>query len=168
MIITVLYLRVCYYLWTRPMPGYSLTVNLNNRSVNNSSSNISSINLLLKRRKKVVKLLMIIVLAFAIFSVPFHARKLAQHYVKAYNVSSEYATMFTIFTTLFLYMNSGINPLLYMIFSKKLRTLMFDVILRPFKRNKTFNNNPNYVTNCNFNSPLNGLLPINESKSSNV
>lgn len=165
MIITILYLRVCYHLWTYPLPGYSLTVNLHNSanqsSLNDSSSNVSSIKLLLKRRKKVIKLLVIIVIAFAIFSVPFHARKLVQHYVKAYNVSSQYASMFTIFTTLFLYMNSGINPLLYMVFSKKLRKLMFEAILRLFKKMY-------YFFNCNCNTQSNGLLPMNTTKTSNV
>lgn len=158
-------MRVCHHLWTCPLPGYSLTVNLhsnaNQRSLTDSSSNVSSIKLLLKRRKKVIKLLVIIVLAFAIFSVPFHARKLVQHYVKAYNVSSQYATMFTIFTTLFLYMNSGINPLLYMFFSKKLRKLMFEAILRLFKKF-------HYFINCNCNTQSIGLLPINTTKTSNV
>jgi hypothetical protein len=125
------------------MPGYSLDANRSNSNPensqifsmsrtnnNNNLSNISSANLLLKRRKKVIKLLVVIVLAFAIFSLPFHARKLIQHYIKSYNVASKYASMFTIFTTLFLYMNSGINPLLYVIFSKKLKKMMFGLISR--------------------------------------
>jgi hypothetical protein len=153
------------------MPGYSFDTNRRisnpeNSQIsfisgtnNNNLSNISSVNLLLKRRKKVIKLLVVIVLAFAIFSLPFHARKLIQHYLKSYNVASKYASMFTIFTTLFLYMNSGINPLLYVIFSKKLRKMMFNLISRIIgicRRSKvdTNDNKRRNTQNCKHNNDM--------------
>jgi hypothetical protein len=167
----VLYSRICFHLWTSRVPGYSFDTNRSNSNPENSQissisgnndnnlSNISSVNLLLKRRKKVIKLLVVIVLAFAIFSLPFHARKLIQHYLKSYNVASKYASMFTIFTTLFLYMNSGINPLLYAIFSKKLRNMMFDLISRIIgicRRSKvhTNNNKRRNAQNCKHNDNM--------------
>ncbi|CAG2112594.1 unnamed protein product [Medioppia subpectinata] len=97
---------------------------------NNTALSESSIKLIIERRKKVIKLLITIVLAFALFSAPFHARKLAQHYLDSYDMGSDTAIMFTIFTTLLLYSNSGVNPLIYLIFSRRLRRLMIDVIMR--------------------------------------
>ena len=145
-------MRVCYHLYTSPLPGYSLQAN-RTRAGRSGPNHVgcggcsgedslceTSIKLILERRKKVIKLLITIVSAFALFSAPFHARKLAQHFVKSYKVNSDYATMFTIFTTLLLYSNSGINPLIYLIFSKKLRGLMIDAVIRLLHKTRMFHN----------------------------
>ncbi|CAG2108743.1 unnamed protein product [Medioppia subpectinata] len=90
----------------------------------------TAIKLIIERRKKVIKLLITIVLVFAVLSTPFHLRKLVQHFSPDYDVSTDMATIFTIFSTLCLYSNSAVNPLIYLIFSKKLRRLMIDVFYR--------------------------------------
>jgi len=158
-------MRICYNLWRSPLPGNSLTANRTNnacaqseeqhirynhnpidsthtRVTETKSSDTllseSAIKLIIERRKKVIKLLVTIVLAFALFCAPFHARKLAQHFVQSYEVDSNYATVFTIFTTLLLYSNSGINPIIYVIFSTKLRGLMLDAIIRLLKTTRLF------------------------------
>ena len=163
-IITVSYLRVCYHLYTSPLPGYTLQANRTRSntgqvSEGDNSLSESSINLILERRKKVIKLLITIVVVFALFSAPFHARKLAQHFIKSYNVGSDYATMFTILTTLLLYSNSGVNPLIYLIFSKKLRRLMIETVFKLLGKPgliKRYRNRPIDVHISN-----NILLPVN-------
>ncbi|CAN7939209.1 unnamed protein product [Ixodes hexagonus] len=81
----------------------------------------------LKPRRKVIRLLVAVVLCFAICNLPFHARKLWQH-SKEYNGSSTAAAILTVVTNLVLYLNSGINPFLYALFSKNFRQCMADVL----------------------------------------
>ncbi|EEC07711.1 conserved hypothetical protein [Ixodes scapularis] len=81
----------------------------------------------LKPRRKVIRLLVAVVLCFAVCNLPFHARKLWQH-SKEYNGSSTAAAILTVVTNLVLYLNSGINPFLYALFSKNFRQCMADVL----------------------------------------
>ena len=48
--------------------------------------------------------------------------------------------MLTITTILFLYMNSGVNLFIYVFFSKKLRRLMYNIILCKGKQHPNYNN----------------------------
>ncbi|KAH8031922.1 hypothetical protein HPB51_022120 [Rhipicephalus microplus] len=89
----------------------------------------------LRPRRKVIRLLVAVVLSFALCNLPFHARKLWQHWSKEYNGSSPGAAILTILTNLVLYLNSGINPFLYALFSRNFRQCMADVL---FCRNHRF------------------------------
>lgn len=80
---------------------------------------------ILSQRKKVVRLMISIACSFALLSVPFHLRKLLQHFCPQYDVASDLATIFTLATTLLLYANSAMNPIFLMCFSTKMRRLMF-------------------------------------------
>ena len=144
-VITVTYMRVCYHLYTSPLPGYSESVHrtrVTGQIENNhpeycgcsgeNSMHQGAIKLILDRRKKVIKLLITIVVVFAVLNTPFHVRELVENYYPGYPVHTNKATMVTIFTTLLLYSNSGINPLIYFIFSKKLRHLMIEAVVRFF------------------------------------
>ncbi|KAH6922633.1 hypothetical protein HPB50_017442 [Hyalomma asiaticum] len=89
----------------------------------------------LRPRRKVIRLLVAVVFSFALCNLPFHARKLWQHWSKEYNGSSPGAAILTVVTNLVLYLNSGINPFLYALFSKNFRQCMADVL---FCRNHRF------------------------------
>ena len=92
-------------------------------------------NHVLQSRRKVIRLLVAVVLTFAFCHLPFHARKLWQNWSTTYDGTSNTSVIFTITTTLILYMNSGINPFLYAILSENFRECMVDVLL--CKRNRT-------------------------------
>ncbi|KAK8765821.1 hypothetical protein V5799_031577 [Amblyomma americanum] len=89
----------------------------------------------LRPRRKVIRLLVAVVFSFALCNLPFHARKLWQHWSKEYNGSSTAAAILTVVTNLVLYMNSGMNPFLYALFSRNFRQCMADVL---FCRNHRF------------------------------
>ncbi|GIY03176.1 trissin receptor [Caerostris darwini] len=91
-------------------------------------------NHVLKSRRKVIRLLVSVVLTFAFCHLPFHARKLWQNWSPGYDGTSNSSVIFTITTTLILYMNSGINPFLYAILSENFRASMVDVILCKLNR----------------------------------
>ncbi|GBM17742.1 Trissin receptor [Araneus ventricosus] len=91
-------------------------------------------NHVLKSRRKVIRLLVSVVLTFAFCNLPFHARKLWQNWSPGYDGTSNTSVIFTITTTLILYMNSGINPFLYAILSENFRASMVDVILCKLNR----------------------------------
>lgn len=86
---------------------------------------------ILAQRRQVIKLMISLVLSFALLSAPFHIRKLAQHFYPAYDVASNAATIATLATTLLLYFNSAMNPLLYLCFSSRIRSLMKRVLTNP-------------------------------------
>ncbi|XP_055928045.1 trissin receptor-like [Argiope bruennichi] len=86
-------------------------------------------NHVLQSRRKVIRLLVSVVLTFAFCNLPFHARKLWQNWSPDYDGTSANSSIFTIVTTLILYMNSGINPLLYAILSENFRASMLDIIM---------------------------------------
>src|SRR6218665_1271143 len=95
------------------------------------NSGASQIEKVLAQRRQVIKLMISLVLSFALLSAPFHIRKLAQHYYSDYDVASNAATITTLATTLLLYFNSAMNPLLYICFSSRIRALMSRVVMNP-------------------------------------
>ncbi|XP_067136204.1 trissin receptor [Centruroides vittatus] len=97
----------------------------------------------LRIRKRVIRLLVIVVLAFAISNLPFHARKLWQGWSSSFKGTTYSSFTFTIVTTLIFYMNSGINPIIYAFMSMNFRKCMVDVLLcrvvKGLPRNKAIN-----------------------------
>lgn len=83
----------------------------------------------LRARRKVIRLLVAVVLGFAVCNLPFHARKFYQYWSSRYDGTSRSAVTMTIVTTLILYMNSIINPILYAFLSDNFRKSMKDVLL---------------------------------------
>lgn len=172
LIITVLYFIICLRLWTsKVIITYKEELNKKcfedsieeteviseisaKNSINSSTfrKNNSSIIIddrrvrnksILKIRKRVIRLLVIVVLAFAISNLPFHARKLWQGWSPSFRGTSYSSFTLTIVTTLIFYMNSGINPIIYAFMSKNFRQSMIDVLFcrikRGFPKNKAIN-----------------------------
>ncbi|XP_050030735.1 trissin receptor-like [Dermacentor andersoni] len=83
----------------------------------------------LRARRKVIRLLVAVVLGFAVCNLPFHARKFYQYWSSSYEGASRSAVSLTIATTLVLYMNSFINPILYAFLSDNFRRSMKDVLM---------------------------------------
>ncbi|KAH7976545.1 hypothetical protein HPB52_016110 [Rhipicephalus sanguineus] len=83
----------------------------------------------LRARRKVIRLLVAVVLGFAVCNLPFHARKFYQYWSSNYEGASRSAVSLTIATTLVLYMNSFINPILYAFLSDNFRRSMKDVLM---------------------------------------
>ncbi|ODM87139.1 Galanin receptor type 3 [Orchesella cincta] len=82
----------------------------------------------LQSRRKIVRMLIVVVLAFAVCHLPFHARKIWQYMSSSYQGGSVFSQVFTPLTFLIMYANSGINPLLYAFMSKKFRTSFSDLL----------------------------------------
>ncbi|XP_064486718.1 trissin receptor-like [Ornithodoros turicata] len=96
----------------------------------------------LRARRKVIRLLVAVVLGFAVCNLPFHARKFYQYWSSRYDGASHSAVTTTIATTLVLYMNSFINPILYAFLSDNFRKSMKDVLLcRAGKRIRRLSSN---------------------------
>lgn len=72
----------------------------------------------LRARRRVIRMLTILVLAFAVCNLPFHARKMWQYWSSQYDGTSSFSSLFTPITFLCTYTNSLINPLLYAFLSK--------------------------------------------------
>ena len=87
------------------------------RNVKKNSHYRSSKNIL-KARRRVIRMLTMVVLAFAICNLPFHARKMWQYWSTQYDGTSSFSSLFTPITFLCTYCNSLINPLLYAFLSK--------------------------------------------------
>ncbi|XP_013776225.1 trissin receptor-like [Limulus polyphemus] len=83
---------------------------------------------IINARRKVVRLLLAVVLSFALCNLPFHARKLWQYWSPNFNGGTKESVFITIGTTLLLYFNSGINPILYAFLSNNFRNSMKDVL----------------------------------------
>ncbi|KAJ8952524.1 hypothetical protein NQ318_003320 [Aromia moschata] len=81
----------------------------------NSSQNV------LRARRGVIKMLIIVVCAFALCNLPFHARKMWQYWSSNYHGDTNFSALFTPLTFLSTYFNSGVNPLLYAFLSKNFR-----------------------------------------------
>lgn len=75
----------------------------------------------LRARRGVIKMLIIVVFAFAICNLPYHARKLWQYWSPHYHGQTNFSAILTPVTFLCTYFNSGINPLLYAFLSKNFR-----------------------------------------------
>ncbi|XP_028968662.1 trissin receptor [Galendromus occidentalis] len=82
----------------------------------------------LRSRRKVIRLLVIVLLCFAVCNLPFHARKLYQNWSASYDGTQLPYVVLTMSTHLILYLNSGINPFLYALFSNNFRRGMRDVL----------------------------------------
>ncbi|XP_076341094.1 LOW QUALITY PROTEIN: trissin receptor-like [Tachypleus tridentatus] len=83
---------------------------------------------IIRARRKVLRLLVAIVLCFAFCNLPFHVRKLWQYWYPYFNGTTKSSVFFTISTTLLLYFNSGINPILYAFLSENFRNSMKEVM----------------------------------------
>ncbi|KAJ3654341.1 hypothetical protein Zmor_013534 [Zophobas morio] len=91
---------------------------------NSSSTNMPNANSsqnVLAARRGVIKMLIIVVCAFAVCNLPFHARKMWQYRSADYDGGSNFSALFTPLTFLATYFNSGVNPLLYAFLSKNFR-----------------------------------------------
>lgn len=85
----------------------------------------------LQSRRRIIRMLIVVVLAFALCHLPFHARKVWQYWSPKwaqYQAGSFFSTMFTPITFLIMYANSAINPLLYAFMSKKFRMSFKDLL----------------------------------------
>ncbi|XP_066153497.1 trissin receptor-like isoform X1 [Euwallacea fornicatus] len=82
----------------------------------------------LRARKGVIRMLIIVVVAFAVCNLPFHARKMWQYWSSNYHGNSNFSAILTPLTVLCTYFNSGVNPLLYAFLSKNFRRGMREIL----------------------------------------
>lgn len=82
----------------------------------------------MEARKKVVRLLIVVILIFAVCVLPYHIRVLIMSFSSSYDSHSSRAMFVERITYLILYMNSGLNPLLYAFLSEKFRTSMKQIL----------------------------------------
>ncbi|KAF7273422.1 trissin receptor-like [Rhynchophorus ferrugineus] len=100
----------------------------------NSKQNLNLTENVLKARRGVIKMLIIIVCAFALCNLPFHARKLWQYWSPNYQGHTNFSALLTPLTFLSTYFNSGVNPLLYAFLSNNFRRGMREIILCSSKK----------------------------------
>ncbi|ENN81530.1 hypothetical protein D910_09121, partial [Dendroctonus ponderosae] len=91
------------------------------RSTNGSANNAHLTQNVLNARRGVIKMLIIVVCAFALCNLPFHARKMWQYWSPNYQGHTNFSALLTPLTFLSTYVNSGVNPLLYAFLSKNFR-----------------------------------------------
>uniref|UniRef100_T1K4P3 G-protein coupled receptors family 1 profile domain-containing protein n=1 Tax=Tetranychus urticae TaxID=32264 RepID=T1K4P3_TETUR len=72
-------------------------------------------------RRRVIRLLVVVVLTFALCHFPIHLRKLIQDWYTRYQETSVEGRLATIVTNMLMYINSGLNPILYALLSSKFR-----------------------------------------------
>lgn len=85
----------------------------------------------LQSRRRIIRMLIVVVLAFALCHLPFHARKVWQYWSPKwaqYQAGSVFSNLFTPITFLIMYANSAINPILYAFMSKKFRMSFKDLL----------------------------------------
>lgn len=82
----------------------------------------------LKARRKVVHMLVLVVVSFALFSLPFHTRKMMQYFLPSYNHTSNFSMLFTPVTCLVMFAHSAVNPILYTCLSRKFRASLRDLV----------------------------------------
>ncbi|KAJ8917473.1 hypothetical protein NQ315_005520 [Exocentrus adspersus] len=102
----------------------------------NGMSNPNSSQKVLRARRGVIKMLIIVVCAFAICNLPFHARKMWQYWSSNYHGDTNFSAILTPLTFLSTYFNSGVNPLLYAFLSKNFRRGMREILLCSCPRRK--------------------------------
>ncbi|KAL7644395.1 UNVERIFIED_CONTAM: hypothetical protein RMT77_005225 [Armadillidium vulgare] len=83
--------------------------------------------MVLKARRKVIQMLIMVVVCFALCSLPFHARKMFQYFLPVYNHTAPVAYLLTPITFLFMYSHSAVNPLLYTAMSRRFRASLRDL-----------------------------------------
>ncbi|CAG9771276.1 unnamed protein product [Ceutorhynchus assimilis] len=104
---------------------------------NSANGNVQNTNLtqnVLKARRGVIKMLIIVVCAFALCNLPFHARKMWQYWSPNYQGHTNFSALLTPLTFLSTYFNSGVNPLLYAFLSKNFRRGMRELLLCSHKK----------------------------------
>nr|XP_023013062.1 trissin receptor-like [Leptinotarsa decemlineata] len=102
----------------------------------NSMPNPNSSQNVLKARRGVIKMLIIVVCAFALCNLPYHARKMWQYWSPNYHGESNFSALLTPLTFLSTYFNSGVNPLLYAFLSKNFRRGMREILLCSYPRRR--------------------------------
>ncbi|EEB14076.1 class A rhodopsin-like G-protein coupled receptor GPRnna10, putative [Pediculus humanus corporis] len=105
------------------------------RNVKKNSHYRSSKNIL-KARRRVIRMLTMVVLAFAICNLPFHARKMWQYWSTQYDGTSSFSSLFTPITFLCTYCNSLINPLLYAFLSKNFQKSIRELFTCTWSKSK--------------------------------
>ncbi|XP_030758725.1 trissin receptor-like [Sitophilus oryzae] len=90
----------------------------------------------LRARKGVIRMLIVVVVAFALCNLPFHARKMWQYWSTNYHGNTNFSAIFTPLTFLCTYFNSGVNPLLYAFLSKNFRRGMREILFCSLQRKK--------------------------------
>jgi hypothetical protein len=95
----------------------------------------------LQCRRRIIKMLIIIVFAFALCHLPYHARKIWQYWGKGYEAGSVFSTLFTPITFLIMYVQSGINPILYAFMSRKFRNSFADLLCCNMRRSLKMSRN---------------------------
>jgi hypothetical protein len=98
------------------------------------SYHTSSSQNVLRARRGVIRMLIVVVLAFAICNLPYHARKMWQYWSHDYDGGSTFSSLFTPLTFLVTYFNSGINPLLYAFMSRNFRKGMRELLCCSLRR----------------------------------
>ncbi|XP_063701377.1 trissin receptor isoform X2 [Culicoides brevitarsis] len=98
--------------------------------ISNSANNV------LRARRGVIRMLLVVLLTFALCNLPYHARKMWQHWSSDYRGDSNFNALFTPLTFLITYINSGVNPLLYAFLSRNFRKGMRELLLCSLKKNK--------------------------------
>ncbi|KAF7282523.1 hypothetical protein GWI33_002559 [Rhynchophorus ferrugineus] len=90
----------------------------------------------LRARKGVIRMLIVVVVAFALCNLPFHARKMWQYWSSDYHGDTNFSALLTPLTFLCTYFNSGINPLFYAFLSKNFRRGMREILFCSMQRKK--------------------------------
>jgi putative uncharacterized protein (fragment) len=85
---------------------------------------------ILLARQRAARLLFAVVLAFAICHLPVHLRKLIQDWYPGYDEAASSAKIATIATNLLMYINSGLNPILYALLSSRFRKSIRDLLCK--------------------------------------
>jgi len=92
------------------------------------SYHASSSQNVLRARRGIIRMLIVVVLAFALCNLPYHARKMWQYWSPDYVGGSTFSNLFTPVTFLITYFNSGINPILYAFMSRNFRKGMRELV----------------------------------------
>lgn len=98
----------------------------------------------LQSRRRIIRMLIVVVLAFALCHLPFHARKVWQYWSPKwfqYQAGSDFSNLFTPLTFLIMYANSAINPILYAFMSKKFRMSFKDLLCCNVRNSLRINRN---------------------------
>ncbi|KAF4532372.1 hypothetical protein B566_EDAN003676 [Ephemera danica] len=116
-----------------PTPTFPRLVSFHPEAVNSTSSSRRRVEAEqpgpLAARRRVVLMLMLVVLSFLLCNLPYHARKMWQARLRSQPhlntpSTSIYSKLFTPATFLVMYLNSALNPVLYVTMSRSFRRAM--------------------------------------------